>query len=69
MSKPVIKYISLWGGGCGLSTSSKSEILRSHGTANVQLVRPATQKDVEWVRAFGGYVPDGRIEKATGESA
>lgn len=60
MNKKVIKYISLRSG-CGLSTKSPEQILREEGSNNVQYVRDATAKDVEWIRAMGGYVPDGRI--------
>jgi hypothetical protein len=62
-SKPIIKYIELSGRGCGLSTDSEANILKREGTANVALIRNATQKDVDWVRGMGGYVPEGRIAK------
>lgn len=59
--RPVVNYVSLWNGRCGLSTDTRAEIMRREGTANVRGVRPATQADVEWVRGMGGYVPEGRI--------
>lgn len=63
MSKPIIKAIELHIGGIGLSIYSKSTILICEGTANVRSIHNATKKDVEWVKAMGGYVPDGRIAK------
>lgn len=63
MSKPIIKYVELYGTGCGLSADSPSAIIRREGTGNVKAIRNATQNDVSWVRGMGGYVPDGRIAK------
>lgn len=63
MRRRTIMYISLHGTGCGLSTDSEKEIFRREGTSNVREVRPATQKDVDWVKAMGGYVPDGIIRR------
>lgn len=63
MSKPIIRYIELYGGGCGLRAESPASIYRSEGTSNVRLVRNATEKDIVYVKAMGGHVPDGRIAK------
>lgn len=60
MSKKIIKYISLKSG-CGLSTKSPEQILREEGSNNVEFVRNATADEVDWIRAMGGYVPEGRI--------
>lgn len=57
--KPIIQYIDLHGLGCALSADTPSQILRREGYANVRSIRPATSKDVAWVKAMGGYVPDG----------
>lgn len=64
MKKKVIKYITLSGGRCGLSTATNKDILASEGRANVASIRPATREDVEWVRAMGGHVPEGIVRKA-----
>ena len=55
--KRTVWYIGL-GNYCGLSSESKSEILRRNGTDNVTELRPATQDDVNNIRAMGGRVPD-----------
>lgn len=60
-----IRYIKLYGGRCGLTTDTKREVMKREGTSNVLEVRPATQKDVDWVRGMGGHVPNGRILKDT----
>jgi hypothetical protein len=61
--KRVIRYFEFYGSGCGLSTDMPTQIVRRYGTANVRLIRNATEKDVAWVRGMGGAVPDGRIAK------
>lgn len=69
MSKPILRYIDLENGRCGLTTETESVIYRRHGTDNVRFVRNATEKDVEWVQGMGGDVPDSyRLAKA-GEQA
>jgi hypothetical protein len=62
-SKKVIQYISLDNGRCGLSTESPRDILHRIGTENVRAIRPASQKEVDWVRAMGGDVPDGIVRE------
>jgi len=38
---------------------ARSLVLREAGTCSgISLIRKATEKDVEWVRAMGGYVPE-----------
>jgi hypothetical protein len=64
MKKKVIKYITLSGGRCGLSTATDKDILASEGRANVASIRPATREDVDWVRAIGGHIPEGIVRKA-----
>ncbi len=40
--------------------SAEEKTLRKVGTYNgVQDCREATEQDIEWVRAMGGYVPQG----------
>lgn len=56
-----LNYISLYNGRCGLTTDTPAQVLRREGTGNVRLVRPATAKDVAWIRGMGGNVPQGRI--------
>lgn len=68
MAKPIIQYVERFGGGCGLKTGSRRQIEREMGTDNVRLIRNATEEDVSWVRAMGGYVPDGRIVKEPSDS-
>ena len=65
MSKRIIRYIALWGSGCGLSTDTPAQIMREHGTSNVKHIRNATQEDIDWVRCMGGRVPEGRIATKT----
>ncbi len=67
-AKPIIRYIELWCGRCGLSNSSVASIYSEQGRANVRSVRNATEQEVAWVRGMGGYVPEGRIAKATGST-
>lgn len=57
MSKPILRYISLWNGRCGLTTKTRDSIYREQGTDNVKYVRNATEKDVAWVAGMGGDVP------------
>ena len=54
----MIYYVDLYDGYCGLSGESKSAILRRYGTDNVRSITPATQDQIAWVRAMGGYVPE-----------
>ncbi len=59
-----IRYISFGGNMesyCGLTTESASAVLRRYGTDNVRDVRPATQAEIDWVRAMGGEVPEGVV--------
>ncbi|MGE0769877.1 MAG: hypothetical protein AB7L90_25845 [Hyphomicrobiaceae bacterium] len=63
MSRPIIQYIALWNGRCGLSVASPAQIRREQGTANIKSIRPATHDDVIHVRAMGGHVPVGRIKE------
>jgi len=58
-----IRYIKLFGGRCGLTTDTKREVLRREGESNVLDVRPATQQEVDWVRAMGGRVPEGKVRR------
>jgi hypothetical protein len=67
--KPIINYISLVGGRCGLTTESKREVLARCGSENVVATEPATQEQVDWIRAMGGKVPDGRVVKRKKEPA
>jgi len=59
--KPILRYIELNNGRCGLSIETPAKIMREQGTANVRGIRPATEADVVHVRSMGGDVPDGRI--------
>lgn len=49
--------------GCGIRTYPNLEaaeigIRREVGTANnPSNIRPATERDLEWIRAMGGYAP------------
>lgn len=63
MSKPVIKYVELHGGCCGLSTERNATILLDNGRSNVARIRNATKAEVAWVQGMGGHVPDGRIRR------
>lgn len=63
MSKPIIRYIELTNGRCGLSIETALQIRREEGSRNVKNITNATAKQVEWVRGMGGLVPDGRIVK------
>ena len=66
--KPVINYIDLYSGRCGLTVERRSEVLRRLGTDNVRSVRPATEDEVLGVEAMGGHVPSqGRIAKGIRE--
>lgn len=67
MKKRVINYIDLRHGGCGLTTDSRTETLRQHGMLNVKSFRPATQKDIDWVRGMGGMIPDGYLQQLKGK--
>lgn len=68
MKKPILKYVELWGGGCGLKTGSDASIRRACGTGSVKRIRPATDEDVIWVENMGGYVLDGRIAEPAKEA-
>jgi hypothetical protein len=61
---PVLLYVVLENGRCGLTTDSRTEVLRKQGTFNVQHIRPATEKDVAWVQGMGGAVPESYRLKA-----
>jgi hypothetical protein len=63
MRRKTIKYITLTGGRCTLSTDTNRKIFDEEGRANVTLIRPATMDEVEWVRAMGGHVPEGIVRK------
>jgi hypothetical protein len=67
MRKPILRYVELYSGHCTIETGSNSEIIRRLGCFNVKFVRAATKKDVEWVKAFGGHVPDGKCLKQRAE--
>jgi hypothetical protein len=59
----MLYYVSLFGGQCGLIaaksiTQAKANACHDEGHSNVIGVRKATEKDIEWVRAMGGRVPD-----------
>ncbi len=59
-----IMYVELSNGRCGLSTDSKAEIMKQVGTDNLRSISVATKKQIDFVRAMGGYVPvDGKIPK------
>ena len=54
--------VELWGGHIGLVTAetlkkAKCEAIDEEGKNNVSDVRLATEEEIEWVRAMGGYVP------------
>jgi hypothetical protein len=63
MSRKIIKAVTLRGGRVGLSAETESAIKRRVGSDNLVSVKPATQSQVDWVRAMGGIVPDGRVAK------
>jgi len=49
--------------GCGIRTAESIEqatrdAVRECGTDNFKRVQEATEENVEWVRAMGGYIPD-----------
>lgn len=55
-------YISTYNG-CGIreaATKRKARAIanRESGSLNVKEVRKATDRDIAWVRAMGGYVPN-----------
>lgn len=59
----MLYYVSLYGGHCGLIaaksiTQAQAKALHNEGHSNVRGVRKATEKDIEWIRAMGGRVPD-----------
>jgi hypothetical protein len=58
MKKPVLRYVSLYSGRCGLTTDSVSAVMRREGSANVKCIRHATERDVAWIAGMGGRVPD-----------
>jgi hypothetical protein len=62
-AEPLLRYVLLVNGRCGLSAESPAAIKREQGTANVRCIRLATETDVIHVRSMGGYVPEGRIAK------
>jgi hypothetical protein len=48
--------------GCALRTAetldkARAQFKREVGEDNVRTVREATEKDIDWVRGMGGYVP------------
>lgn len=49
--------------GCALRAANslaqaRAQFNREVGSDNVQVVRVATQEDIDWVEAMGGEVPD-----------
>lgn len=56
-------YVTMKGGYCMLTEGSddiaeaQDKIYYAEGYNNVQSVRVATEEDIRWVRAMGGYVP------------
>lgn len=62
MSKPFLMCVELRSG-IGIRAESRRNILKQYGTVNVMDIHYATQKEIEWVRAMGGFVPEGRIHK------
>lgn len=63
-------YVSLYNGHCGIIgavnlESARQEARWSSGSDNVRSVRPATQGDIDWVKAMGGRVPKGRVSPHT----
>lgn len=60
MKKPIIKCVYVHGRGVGLFTGTDAQIKRRLGTENVERIRPAKAKDIAYVKAMGGFVPDGR---------
>ena len=49
--------------GCGIRCAANIQQARKNalvesGTFNFKSIRKATKRDIEWVRAMGGHVPD-----------
>jgi len=58
-----IYYVELYGGRCGLRVAASlgqatREALKTEGSNNVSGVSLATDEEISWVKAMGGYVPD-----------
>jgi hypothetical protein len=63
--KPKYKlyYVSLYDGFCGLHANrtlraAKSEVLKTKGTENLKSVSLATNEEIDWIKAMGGYIPN-----------
>ncbi len=62
--RKALYYFELVGGNCGVRAMTPEEIRRGEGYNNVQRIRLATQQDVDWIKAMGGYVPsEGFVRK------
>ena len=55
-------FIELYNGHCTLLKAKDLDEATNvcwhyNGKSNTKLVRPATQDDIDWIRAMGGWVP------------
>lgn len=60
--KKTLFYVSISGRGCGLRAAKDEDAVRDMmareaGTDNIQEIREATDKDIDWVKGMGGRVP------------
>jgi hypothetical protein len=67
MRRETLYAVTLQGGRVGVTTartlaSATKRALREEGTNNVKVVRHATDEDVSWIEAMGGYVPIGVVK-------
>lgn len=58
-----IYYYEINGGSCALHEApnidaARKYLLRTEGSNNLGVVRPATEKDIDWIGGMGGWVPD-----------
>lgn len=65
MKRPIINYVTLTNGWCGLTTDSKREAYNRLGSENIASFGPASQRQLDWVQAMGGKVPHGRVSRST----
>lgn len=62
MTKKIYK-VTLYGGYIGLISAvsleeAKKKAMSEQGSANVQMVARASDEDIQWVKAMGGFIPD-----------
>lgn len=63
MIKQKLYTATLYGGYCYLVKASsidnaRKQALSEQGSCNLQHIAPASDEDIEWVRAMGGQVPE-----------